>query len=147
MPIWRDNTIMLWNDNGSWVKITDHNRAPLSETIERLENKQRMVDGTLRRYVVGKKRSWSCSWANLPSTNSKVSGLTTADGGWAGEDMENFHNRTDGPFQIQFRRGDGTVVPAANEPPILVMISDYSKEVVKRGLVDLWNLDFTLEEV
>jgi hypothetical protein len=28
-----------------------------------------------------------------------------------------------------------------------VMISDFSKEVMKRGRVDLWNVSITLEEV
>jgi hypothetical protein len=96
----------------------------------------------LRRYSVAKKRTWTCSWDNLPSTNSKgVTSFTTADGGWAGEDMEDFHNRTDGSFQMQLRRGDTTVTT------VTVMISDFSKEVLKRGVVDLWNLDITLEEV
>jgi hypothetical protein len=141
MPTWKDNTIMFWNDGGTFQKITDHGRSSLSETTERIENKQRMVDGTLRRYSVTKKRSWTCSWDNIPSTNLKAAGLTTVDGGWAGEDMESFHNRTDGSFQVQFRRGDGTVTT------VTVMIGDFSKEVVKRGIVDLWNLDITLEEV
>jgi hypothetical protein len=138
---WKDNTIMFWNDSGTWRKITDHGRSSLSESTERIENKQRMVDGTLRRYSVAKKRSWTCSWDNIPSTNLKTAGLSTVDGGWAGEDMETFHNNTDGSFQVQFRRGDGTVTTAT------VMIGDFSKEVVKRGIVDLWNLDITLEEV
>lgn len=142
MPSWVDNTIMYWNDGGQWKKITDHGRSALSESVERLENKQRMVDGTLRRYSITKKRVWSCSWDNLPSTNSKgANSFTTADGGWAGEDIESFHDRTDGAFQMQLRRGDGTVTT------VTVMISDFSKEVLKRGLVDLWNLDITLEEV
>jgi hypothetical protein len=132
---------MFWNDNGIFRKVSDHGRSSLSQPVERLENKQRMVDGTLRRYSVTKKRTWSCSWDMLPSTNSKANGLKTADGGMAGEDIEAFHNSHDGAFDIQLRRGDGSVTTAT------VMISDFSKEVVKRGTVDFWNLDITLEEV
>lgn len=138
---WTDNTIMFWKVGSTWTKITDHGRQPLSVSIERTENKQTMADGTRRRYSVAKKRTWSTSWDNIPSTNSKPKGLTTADGGWAGEDIENFHNTTDGAFDMQLRRGDGTV------ETVTVWISDFSKEIVKRGVVDYWNLDITLEEV
>jgi hypothetical protein len=138
---YKDNTIMYWHDGTQFRKITDHGRSSLSETIERIENKSRTVDGTLRRYSVTKKRAWSCSWDMLPSTNTKVKGIKTADGGYAGEDIEAFHDSKDGAFQMQLRRGDGTVTTVS------VMITDFSKEVVKRGLVDFWNLDITLEEV
>jgi hypothetical protein len=138
---WKDNTIMFWEEGTEWRKITDHNRSPLTESYERIENRQRMVDGTLRRYTVAKKRSWTCSWNSLPSTNSKVTGITTADGGWAGESIEAFHEATDGAFRMEIRRGDGTTTMAT------VMITDFNKTIVKRGIVDLWDLDVTIEEV
>lgn len=138
---WKDNAIMFWHDGTGFKKITDHNRSPLSVSVERIETKQRMADSTMRRYVVAKKRTWSADWSNIPSTNSKAGGLSTVDGGWAGEDIEKFHNTTDGAFQMQLRRGDGTV------ETVTVMIIDFSKEIVKRGTVDLWDLSITLEEV
>lgn len=138
---WTDNTIMRWHDGTQFRKITDHNRSALDENVERIENKQRMADGTLRRYSVAKKRTWSCSWDNLPSTNSKANGLTTADGGWAGEDIETFVDINDGPFQMQLQRGDGTTTT------VTVMVASFNKTIAKRGIVDLWNLDITLEEV
>lgn len=140
MP-WSDNTAMFWHDGTDFKKITDHNRTPLSANVERIEKKQRMANGTLRRYTVAKKRVWSTSWDMLPSTNAKVNGLKTADGGWAGTEIEEFHDSNNGPFQMQLRHGDGTV------ETVTVMISDFTKEVVKRGVVDLWNLSITLEEV
>lgn len=139
---WQENAIMQWRDAGGiWRKVTDHNRSPLDISIERIENKQRMVDGTLRRHVIAKKRTFSASWDMLPSTNSKSPGTGTVDGGWAGEDIQAFHNETDGEFQMQLRGGDGQV------ETVTVMISDFSKEVVKRGIVDFWSLSITLEEV
>jgi hypothetical protein len=139
---WTDNTIMFWNDAGVWKKVTDHGRSPLSESIERIENKQRMANGTLRRYSVAKKRTWSCSWDNLPSTNTKgANSFKTVDGGMSGEEIEAFHNKTNGAFQMRLRRGD------TSETTVTVMITDFSKDIVKRGIVDLWSLDITLEEV
>jgi hypothetical protein len=141
MVTWTTNTIMYWNDGSGFQKITDHGRSALTESVERIEQKTRMADGTLRRYSVAKKRSWSCSWDMIPSTNSNPKGIKTADGGWAGESIEAFHIATNGAFDMQLRRGDGTITT------VTVMISDFSKEVAKRGIVDFWNLDITLDEV
>lgn len=151
---WMDNSIMYWSlDGTNWNKITDHNRQPLSISVERIEKKSRMVDATLRKYTVAKKRTFQLSWSNLPSArdvvyNGKV-GLTTVDGGWAGEDIETFHNNTDGSFKVMLRKGtdEAKDITDATIEVVNVMISDFSKEVVKRGVVDLWNLDITLEEV
>lgn len=139
---WKTNPIMEWWDGFSWVKISDHNRSPLSVDIERIENKKRMADGTLRRYVVSKKRSFSCSWDNLPS--KKVQLLANGE---AGEWMEEFHNTHDGAFMIRLREGSDINSEIGIEE-VEVMISDFSKEVLKRGPnTDLWSLSITLEEV
>jgi len=138
---WTDNAAMFWHDGTAFRKITDHNRSPLNVGTERIEKKQRMANGTLRRYTVAKKRTWSTSWDMIPSTNTKATGMTTADGGWSGEQIEAFHNTTNGEFDMQLRLGDGTI------ETVTVMVTDFSKEVVKRGIVDFWNLSITLEEV
>jgi len=141
---------MEWWDTRStpaWVVITDHNRSPLSVSWERIETKDRMVDGTLRRYVVGKKRTWTCSWENLPSSTS--GGLLS--NGQSGDWMEQFHFDTDASFLMRLRKGADTNTATTSLPTsqeVRVMITDFSKEVVKRGLnTDLWSLSITLEEV
>lgn len=143
--VWTTNTIMYWYDSSGtpgYRKITDHGRSALSVSVERIEKKNRMADGTLRRYVVAKKRTWSCSWENLPSKNGVSGSFSTADGGYAGEDIEAFHNANDAEFNMQLRKGDGTI------EVVTVMITDFSKEIVKRGPgIDLWSLSITLEEV
>ena len=150
---WKDNALMYWNDSGTWRKITDHNRSPLTVSVERIENKQRMVDGTLRRYVVTKKRTYSCSWTSLPSKNSQVyagkTGLSTVDGGWSGDDMENFHDATDGSFQMKLRVGidEAKAISDGTIEVVTVMITDFSKDIVKRGVTDYWDVSITLEEV
>lgn len=147
---WQNNPIMEWWDTRStpqWVRITDHNRASLSISWERLESKQRMTDGTMRRYVITKKRTWSTSWENLPS--SAASGLLTngQDGDW----MEQFYYDVDGSFLMRLRKGADQNTSTSSLPEtqeFRVMISDFSKEVVKRGPVtDLWSLSVSLEEV
>lgn len=159
---WTTNPVMSWRSTtGTVIRLSDHGRSPLSENIERIENKNRMADGTLRRYTVAKKRSWSCSWDSLPSTNNApVGNLKTADGGMAGEDLENWARDNDGIFRLILRRGSAIDKAAPNPAEGLlpyqdadfyianVMITEFDKEVVKRGrYVDLWDLSVTLEEV
>lgn len=146
---------MTWDGN----KVSDHGRSSLNEDSERIGMDKRMADGTLRRQFVGIKRKWSVSWDNLPSTNSATNSLKTADGGMAGEDIEQFYFATPGKFRMVLRRGSAI----DQDPPILVesalpyedddfyivnvMLTDFNKEVRKRGVVDLWNVSVTLEEV
>jgi hypothetical protein len=156
MAAWTTNTIMTWAGN----KITDHGRDTLNESVERIGSDTRTSNGTLRRFHVANKRTWTVSWSNLPSSNAIAGGMTTADGGWSGELMEDFYNATPGKFRLVLRRGSangvtqpagasaaGTVFEDANFYGADVMITEFSKEVVKRGKVDLWNLSVTLEEV
>lgn len=139
---WMDNSIMFWYDGTQYRKITDHGRSPLQVSIERIEKKQRMADGTLRRYSIAKKRTWSCSWDNLPSKTGVAGYMNTADGGYGGEDIQAFHNAHDAQFNMQLRDGAGNV------EVVVVMITDFSKEVKKRGQgIDLWTLSVTLTEV
>ena len=151
---WQENAIMYWSpDEGTtWHRISDHNRAPLGISVERIERKVRTVDGTMRRYTVSKKRSFNVSWSMFPSKNGSThngrTGLGTVDNGWAGEDIEDFHNSVDGAFLIKLREGtdDAKAIGAITEQ-YRVMITDFSKDIEKRGIVDFWNLDITLEEV
>lgn len=155
MSGWTDNAIMSWAGN----KITDHGRAPLSMDTERIGTDKRMADGTLRRQHIGVKRSWSVSWDNLPSTNSVTTAFKTADGGWGGEDIEEFYYATPGKFRMVLRRGSalGTTTPNPAESALPyvdddfyicnVMLTDFTKEVRKRGTVDIWSVSVTLEEV
>lgn len=133
---YKSNVLMRWN--GSYV--TDHNRSPLTASVERIENKQRMASGTLRKYVVAKKRTWSCSWDMLPHSNTSL-GMPTVDGRMAGQDIKNFYDSTNGPFQLDIYYGDGTFETA------FVMFSDFSHEIQKRGKVDFWNISVSMEEV
>lgn len=155
MAGWKDNAIMSWDG----TKVTDHGRSPLSESNERIGTDKRMADGTLRRQYVNVKRKWSTSWDNLPSTNSVVTGFKTADGGMAGEDMEQFYYANHGVFRLVLRRGSAinlaTPNPVDSALPYEdnnfyianVMLTEFNKEVAKRGLVDLWTASVSIEEV
>lgn len=151
---WKDNAIMYWSVDGiAWNKITDHNRAPLDISSERFERANRMVNATMRRYTVAKKRTFSCSWDMLPSKTTSSyggrTGLATVDGGWGGEDIESFYNANNGRFYMKLRKGadEAKAITDGTIEVVQVMFTDFSKSIEKRGIVDFWSLDITLEEV
>jgi hypothetical protein len=125
-------SLMKWNGNN----ITEHNRSELNISVKRIENSQRMANGTMRKYVVADKREFSCSWEMIPDATSK-----TVDGKWGGSAIESFYNTTSGSFVLTLTDGAG-VVTTYN-----VMFTDFSKVINKRGAYDAWNIDITLEEV
>jgi hypothetical protein len=57
--------------NNRFLILSDHNRGELSMTIERIEQKRRMVNGTMRSYHVADKTSISIDWDMLPSRSFK----------------------------------------------------------------------------
>ncbi|WMI33435.1 minor tail protein [Streptomyces phage Kenrey] len=124
--------LMRWNGNA----ITDHNRQPLNIDVERLEKKQRMANGTLRKYIVADKRSFSTSWQMLPKLSNQ-----TADGFWGADAIEQFYNTVSGSFNLELTDGDGEVYD------FTVMFSDFSKTISKRGSVDFWEVSVSMEEV
>lgn len=137
MVSWVDNKIMYWGTN----KVSDHARSELNVSFEPIENKRRMANGTLRKYVVANKRTWSTSWEWLPSHEHETAG--TVDGGMSGKQMLTFYkNNLDKAFTLTLRDGAGNTETAT------VMISEFSYDVVKRGKhTDYWNVDVTIEEV
>ena len=124
--------LMRWNNNA----ITDHNREALGISVERIEKKQRMANGTMRKYVVADKRTFSTSWEMLPKKTAD-----TVDGFWGGEAMETFYNANAGSFTLEVTDGDGTVNTYS------VMFSEFSKEITKRGSKDFWQISVSMEEV
>lgn len=147
MATWKTNPIMEWSsDNGAnWYQVSDHGRDPLQVSVERIENVNRMADGTLRRYVVAKKHTFSCSWNGIPDK----SGAWLANG-QPGSWIENFHDTVNGPFLVRLRAGSDrdTTFTGTQGTVYTMMITDFSKEIGKRSKsYDAWNLDITLEEV
>jgi len=124
--------LMQWNDN----PITEHNRKSLNIDFEPIQRDSRMANGRLRRYTVAKKRKFSTSWDMLPK------GVAFAvDGKWAGDAMVDFYLANPGSFELTITNIDTTV------ETYQVMFTDFSKEIVKRGAYDFWNISVSMEEV
>ena len=143
--------------------LSDHNRAPLDFKTERIEQRQRMINGNMRSFHIADKNTLSTSWSNLPSRSyfsipnwsnttegSQVAGVTTqepeytVDGGAGGVEMLDWYERHTGPFWMflsydKFNNfpDDGTSSRYAHlsqyNEIVQVYISDFSYTVNKRG--------------
>jgi hypothetical protein len=125
-------SLMTWSTH----KVTDHNRAPVSITVERIEEKTRMANGTMRKFVIADKRTFATSWTDVPETASK-----TVDGFWGKREIETFYNGTAGAFTLVLHMGDGTI------ESYNVMFSKFDAEISKRGSFDFWKVSVEMEEV
>lgn len=126
------NALMEWNNN----KITDHNRSELSTDVNRIETPKRMANGSMRKYVIADKRTFSVSWSEVPHLKDY-----TVDGYWGGKEMETFYNTNAGVFTLKITNGDATVETFS------VVFTSFSRDLSKRGLYDFWNVSVEMEEV
>ena len=156
--------------------LSDHNRSPLQFSSQRIEQRQRMINGNMRSFHIADKNTLSVSWNNLPSrsyfsipnwaTTGDTAGITTqspeytADGGAGGVEMLDWYENHTGPFWMflaydKFNNytQDGTSAPYTHleqyNQIIQVYVSDFSYTVSKRGQSnhDLWDITVSLEEV
>lgn len=124
-------SILSFNSND----ITEHNRGELTVDIERIQNSQRMANGSYRSYVIADKKKWNVSWDMVPNDSTK-----TVDGKWGGSQLLSFYNSTPGIFVLTIRNGASTETYNA-------VITEFSYTIVKRGgSTDGWNIDLSMEE-
>jgi hypothetical protein len=150
--------------------LSDHNRSEINFTKQRLENRQRMISGSMRSYHIADKTGVSWSWDMLPSraysgdpaySNTGVAttnGLTpyTVDNGAGGVDIVKWYDNHPGSFYMflaydrfdNFTTSEYSRFGQYNEV-IEVLFAGFDYSVVKRGgeTHDFWNISVTLEEV
>jgi hypothetical protein len=112
-----------------FIILSDHNRGELSFAKERIETRQRMINGTMRSYHIADKMIFSTSWSRFPSRGFSsapnfVNGVLqtsevyknagpppegllgsipeefTADGGAGGADLLEWYEGHPGPFWV-----------------------------------------------
>ena len=64
--------VSLTGQEGSWYKLSDHNRQPIGITYTLIEQTDRMANGTLRKYVVARKFVITANWKDFPTLDSNV---------------------------------------------------------------------------
>jgi hypothetical protein len=155
-----------------FMVLSDHNRSEISFNTERIEKRQRTINGRMRSYHIADKLNISFSWNDLPSrshalvadfNSSGVSPLKnstseyTADGGAGGVQLLDWYENHKGPFWMylsydkysNFGNDDAAFGHLNSYNQIMqVYFSDFNYTVTKRGgsNFDLWNVSVTLEE-
>lgn len=132
-------------------RVTEHNRQPLSFNTTRIENSQRMANGTMRKYFIADKLRIDLAWEMVPSFRNE-----TVDGGWGAEDLKNFYesNAGRGAFRIKLNptvfsvdlveQSDGALV---DDYTYSVMFTSCDFNILKRGLQPFWSVNISLEQV
>jgi hypothetical protein len=152
-----------------FLMLTDDNRSPLDFSDERIEKRERMINGRMRSYHTADKMKISTGWNMIPSrSHSNVPSFNiatgksphtsyTTDGGAGGADMLEWYDGHKGSFWVFLaydRKGifKGTEAPydhlSQYNQLVEMFISSFSYSVEKRGAnFDYWNVSVTLEEV
>ena len=151
------------NERNTFLILSDHNRNELSFSQERIQKRERMINGNMRAYNIADKINLSTSWQMLPSKSYidnpsfDSNGLTnlrgglgefTVDGGAGGLELLGWYENHKGPFWVYLAYDKYNNKTKYNQI-VQMYFRDFSYSVVKRGLTnhDLWNINITLEEV
>lgn len=152
--------------------LSDHNRSELSFVPNRIEQKQRMINGNMRSYHIADKNTISFNWTNLPSRaygdpayfdSVGASGMDntilsyTVDGGAGAVELLDWYETHKGSFWMflaydkynNFGKTSEDMDHLVEYNQIVeVYFSNFTYDVVKRGRAnhDLWNVSVTLEE-
>lgn len=159
------------SDINQFLILSDDNRESLDFSIDRIEKRERMINGSMRSYHIADKLSLSVSWTMLPSRgfsgapdfssfgvgNSSVTSYTT-DGGAGGVEILDWYNNHPGSFWVYlaydnykaFANSTAQYSQIQKYSQVVEMqFSNFSYSVVKRGgnNFDFWDVSLTLEEV
>jgi hypothetical protein len=142
-----------------FIILSDHNRSGISISKQRIEVRNRMVNGTMRSYHTADKVNVSTSWQRLPSrayssTPTYTDGVLdqtasvsntgavigyipeeyTADGGAGGADLLAWYEDHPGPFWVYFSYDESGEGNLNRYTQVLQMyFSGFDYEIEKRG--------------
>lgn len=154
-----------------FIILTDGNRSEISMANQRIEQRQRMVNGNMRSYWMADKLNISTSWDRIPSraysesvtfdpatgeidNDPSTYSMYTVDGGAGGVDILSWYEDHVGPFYVflgydKFRI-DGTEnynrLSGYNQV-LKMFISSFDYSIEKRGGTssgNLWSNDKTV---
>jgi hypothetical protein len=152
-----------------FIILSDDNRSEIGISATRIENRRRMINGTMRSYYIADKSTYTLDWQMLPSRSFngdpnfsdngiKATGLTqyTSDGGAGGVELVKWYEDHPGPFYmfLAYDRYDKFTTDQYNNlakynDVVEVYFSSFEHNVVRRGgsTYDFWNISLSLEEV
>lgn len=172
-----DDSITDLTSLNQFLILSDHNRSPINFGIDRIEQRQRMINGRMRSFYVADKLTLSVSWSMLPSRGfsykpdfnefgiatspADIQDRFTVDGGAGGVEMLEWYENHPGPFWVYLAYDKHTNFKDPINPDsqyerlaeynqiIQMYISDFSYNISKRGnsTHDFWDISVALEEV
>jgi hypothetical protein len=179
--IWSENSGLLDPDTGvltidgeegnNFIILSDHNRSPISFDKNRIENRQRLINGHMRSYHIADKLTISWDWEELPSRSFSSSPnfniedgkpvnldatQYVVDGGAGGVDIVNWYENHPGSFYMfasydRFDKFNTDKYLHLNQYSEIyeVYFASFEYSVNKRGFTnhDLWTINIALEEV
>lgn len=153
-----------------FIILSDDNRGEISFSTDRIEKRERMVNGRMRSYHIADKLRISTSYEMLPSrayseggdfatdgTPNPASIKYTTDGGAGGVELLRWYENHTGSFYVYLAYDKYSNLISVGSPfdnfkrynqVVEVFFSEFEYSVVKRGgnNHDFWNVSFTLEE-
>lgn len=129
----------------SWIKLTEHNRSEIVMGINRIEQAQRMANGSLRKFFVVDKKEFSVSWSMLPGTR-----IYTVDNQWGALDLIEFYNSSEGQSTFDIRLNfakSGTSQESSGYEQYTVSCTSFNATLIKRGEVPFYNVSMSMEQV
>lgn len=119
-------------------KFTDHNRSSLGFTYEQIENAIRTANGTMRKFVIANKRSFTLSWEMLPTHSSY-----TVDGHPGAGQIKDFYEtyyQSLLTLQVVHHESSSAQLsstsvpnaPSGTKESMSVFITSFSYDIVKR---------------
>lgn len=126
-------------------KLSEHNRAPISFGNIRIEKRERMSNGSMRKLHTADKKTIDLSWSSIPSYSTM-----TLDNGYGALDLRNFYETT----------GTGEVTvniyySSTRTESITMVFTGFNCTLSKRNVKaktsdsaqELWDISCSLEQV
>lgn len=157
-------SVAQWNILGTagtdYIFLTDDNRSDVAVSIDRIEHRKRMINGTMRTYHVADKKSFSCTWTDVPSSKSFLSEVrknsNPSSAFAAGQDVLSWYENHTEDFWMMLVYDTPDPVKTGNvSVPVRFKIETYNVffdsfdyNIKKRALDhDIWDMSVSLVEV
>jgi len=162
------------NEFEDFIILSDDNRGPISVDFDRIEQRQRMINGRMRSYHIADKIKIGTSWSNLPSRaffdgpgsidedgntslqTKKTQKDYTSDGGAGGVDILDWYESHQGSFWVYLAYDNYSNFATETfdrlgqyNQIVEVFFSGFDYTIQKRGgnNFDFWDISLDLEEV
>lgn len=120
--------------------LTEHNRTPVQMPRIPVKTDKRLANGSLRRYFVIDKLSWSFSWERVPALDTY-----TVDGKAGRNKIRNIYEENIGiEVPLIIRETDASNAQITKN--YTVFIDTFQDEIDKRFTYETWNVSMTLIE-